>query len=122
MSREVDERFEASPVPLDAEERWKTGVRTALRDGTRVFVAAGGDGTVHALVERARRIARHDSRSPTLPFGVVGLGSSNDFHKPVARRCSGFRCGSTRITRGRATSDASAGSTEPAAQRRASSS
>jgi len=49
VSREVDERFEASPVPLDAEERWKTCVRAALHDGTRVFVAAGGDGTVHAL-------------------------------------------------------------------------
>lgn len=89
VSREVDERFEASSVPLDAEGRWKTCVRAALRDGTRVFVAAGGDGTVHALTGA---IAAERGTVPLadVRFGAVGLGSSNDFHKPVGRRSSGI--------------------------------
>jgi diacylglycerol kinase family enzyme len=52
-----------------------------VREGTRDFVAAGGDGTVNLLVEAL--IAGTDvSVLPCLRLGAVGLGSSNDFHKP----------------------------------------
>jgi diacylglycerol kinase family enzyme len=55
----------------------------ALRDGQQFFIAAGGDGTVN-LVLNALFNATHESERRTLTFGAIGLGSSNDFHKPFS--------------------------------------
>jgi diacylglycerol kinase family enzyme len=60
-------------------------VEEALRSGVRVFVAAGGDGTVHALADALVRLSRGRPLEE-LFLGAVGLGSSNDFHKPAALR------------------------------------
>jgi len=67
-------------------------LRSAAGVGERVFVAAGGDGTVN-LVLNAMMSLGDGARSGTtdggrpaaadLVLGAVGLGSSNDFHKPV---------------------------------------
>ena len=56
--------------------------RAALARGTRVFIAAGGDGTAHALLNA---LVDAPGRPPldALALGAVGLGSSNDLHKPV---------------------------------------
>lgn len=62
-----------------------------LERGETDFVAAGGDGTVNAvasaLVEHADPTALAHIR-----LGAVGLGSSNDFHKPLSedRSIGGF--------------------------------
>jgi diacylglycerol kinase family enzyme len=58
-------------------------IAAALRAGERRFVAAGGDGTVNLV---AAAIIRHAPRLElqTVKLGAVGLGSSNDFHKPLA--------------------------------------
>jgi diacylglycerol kinase (ATP) len=54
-----------------------------VRQGARDFVAAGGDGTVNLLLESL--IAGVDETAlPCLRIGAIGLGSSNDFHKPEA--------------------------------------
>ena len=56
-------------------------VERALDRGETDFVAAGGDGTVNAVVSA---IAEH-LPAPALRqirIGAIGLGSSNDFHKP----------------------------------------
>jgi diacylglycerol kinase (ATP) len=48
--------------------------------GERVFAAAGGDGTVNYLLNA---IMNADGLNPALiTLGAIGLGSSNDFHKP----------------------------------------
>ncbi len=59
-----------------------TQVRRAYNEGEREIVAAGGDGTVN-LVLNGVMSAGLDGRGITL--GAIGLGSSNDYHKPFQR-------------------------------------
>ena len=83
----------ALPVlTTDAEGRWRTRLADELAGGRRRFVAAGGDGTVNAVLDAAAR--RHPESLSDLVIGAVGLGSSNDFHKPGPHRVRGVpvRC------------------------------
>jgi diacylglycerol kinase family enzyme len=57
-------------------------VEDALALGERHFVAAGGDGTVNLLVRTL--LARANGTLDNVALGAVGLGSSNDFHKPLS--------------------------------------
>jgi len=50
--------------------------------GERVFVAAGGDGSVNFLLNTIMSTEGLNPREIIL--GAVGLGSSNDFHKPYS--------------------------------------
>lgn len=81
-------RFDARPVELEPGGRWRAELRAALDGGVRDFVAAGGDGTVGALADGLW----HASRVPLsqVTIGAVGLGSSNDYHKPVRARAGGL--------------------------------
>ncbi len=58
-----------------------TSVREAAAKGERTFVAAGGDGTVNLLLNAVMELGNDVT---DLAFGAVGLGSSNDFHKPFS--------------------------------------
>ena len=61
--------------------------------GERVFVAAGGDGSVNFLLNTIMTTGGLNPREIIL--GAVGLGSSNDFHKPYStskRTRSGVYC------------------------------
>jgi diacylglycerol kinase (ATP) len=59
-------------------------LRDSFRQGETEFVAAGGDGTVNALLNSvfAEINANDVSR---IRIGALGLGSSNDFHKPFLK-------------------------------------
>ncbi len=65
----------------------------ALRNGTggrtRLIVAAGGDGTVNLALNHL--MAFEPGQRKDFILGAVGLGSSNDFHKPheFSRRVDG---------------------------------
>jgi diacylglycerol kinase family enzyme len=85
----VEARLEvARYVPLDPAGAWRDAVARALGEGIRVFIAAGGDGTVGAVADAL--VAQHaDVPLATLVLGAIGLGSSNDFHKPHAVGASG---------------------------------
>jgi diacylglycerol kinase family enzyme len=52
-----------------------------IENGEKVFIAGGGDGTVHSLANAMMELPG-DVRKEVC-FGAVGLGSSNDFHKPL---------------------------------------
>ncbi len=80
--RGIDARFDAAEVILDEDGRWKAAVSAALARGVRTFIAAGGDGTVHALLA-ALVEARGAEPLERLTLGVAALGSSNDFVKPL---------------------------------------
>lgn len=67
----------AGPVVIE-----RCVVRELLR-GETDYVAAGGDGTVNAL---ASILVEHAGESVLgrIRLGAIGLGSSNDFHKPMS--------------------------------------
>jgi diacylglycerol kinase (ATP) len=56
-------------------------IRSALLNGETDFAAAGGDGTINFLLNRLMCIA-NEHQIHNLRLGAIGLGSSNDFHKP----------------------------------------
>jgi diacylglycerol kinase family enzyme len=70
----------ATVLPTNAAEA-REAVRRALWDGERDFIAAGGDGTVNLVVNTLLAHVTVAERQ-RLRLGAVGLGSSNDFHKP----------------------------------------
>ena len=56
-------------------------IKSALKRGEANFIAAGGDGTINNLLNLL--IDSTDaSQIDNLTIGAIGLGSSNDFHKP----------------------------------------
>jgi diacylglycerol kinase (ATP) len=61
-----------------------------LARGHRDFLAAGGDGTVNAVLSAV--VAHAGEVLPQIRVGAVGLGSSNDFHKPFRRTIDGIPC------------------------------
>jgi diacylglycerol kinase family enzyme len=79
----IRDEIESRTGPFEVEavvsrEAVAASVRKAAGRGERVFVAAGGDGTVNAVLNAL--LALEDVSDACL--GAVGLGSSNDFHKP----------------------------------------
>ena len=82
-----------TPLVLNGGAEARESLGRLLSDGQTEFIAAGGDGTVNLLVgtllEQAPPVVL-----PRLKVGALGLGSSNDFHKPFRdeRRIGGVPC------------------------------
>jgi diacylglycerol kinase (ATP) len=72
-----------STTTLDSAGHWRVSLAQALERGCRHFVAAGGDGTVGSLFDALYQL-RGSQGFGDITVGAVGLGSSNDFHKPYS--------------------------------------
>lgn len=57
-------------------------IAAAIRDGERDFIAAGGDGTINLVMASILKWAPRGALE-NVRLGAIGLGSSNDFHKPL---------------------------------------
>jgi diacylglycerol kinase (ATP) len=55
--------------------------------GERLFVAAGGDGTVNFVLNQLMKLEQGSRKE--LILGAIGLGSSNDFHKSFTKNSNG---------------------------------
>ncbi|WGL60604.1 diacylglycerol kinase family protein [Pigmentibacter sp. JX0631] len=55
----------------------KTILQNFIQNGFHKFIAVGGDGTVHSVVNY---LIEFQAMNPMI--GAIGVGSSNDFHKP----------------------------------------
>ncbi|CAG0927775.1 Putative lipid kinase YtlR [Planctomycetaceae bacterium] len=56
------------------------GLASCFGSADRRVVAAGGDGTANAVVNAL--LSASSAYAGTITLGAIGLGSSNDFHKP----------------------------------------
>jgi diacylglycerol kinase (ATP) len=66
---------------LDGSEATESTIARALEDGETEFVVGGGDGTINGILNTLL-VLTDKSRIQNISLGAVGLGSSNDFHKP----------------------------------------
>ncbi len=86
---ELEQQFGRLDLLQTGDPRRTRGrIADALRRGERRFVAAGGDGTVNLLIGTLASLATADLIS-RITVGAVGLGSSNDFHKPFRNGAAG---------------------------------
>ncbi len=63
--------------PQDIKE-FDSIINESIKSGESTFVAAGGDGTVNTLLNKLIE----NSNDLIFTLAAVGIGSSNDFHKP----------------------------------------
>jgi diacylglycerol kinase (ATP) len=56
-------------------------IKNYLNKGITNFAAAGGDGTINYILNRIINCSSPDDLS-RIKLGAIGIGSSNDFHKP----------------------------------------
>lgn len=77
---ELQKRFRKFKVEeIQSPDNLFNQIEEARKTGERIFIAAGGDGTVNLMVNA---LLKSSSPKKDIVFGAIGLGSSNDFHKP----------------------------------------
>jgi len=81
ISETVHARFDDLKVAAITRRNGISGaVERFRRAGYTRFIAAGGDGTVNAVVNALMTSPAPESR---FQLGAIALGSSNDYHKPI---------------------------------------
>jgi diacylglycerol kinase (ATP) len=81
----LHDRFDLRVLRTDPQGLWRAALEDEVRAAAAVVLAAGGDGTVGDVASALLACPGSDA----IAFGAVGLGSSNDFHKPFGLVHSG---------------------------------
>jgi len=78
---------------LNKEKLTKDCISDLLKQGHQEFIAGGGDGTVNLLLQNIIELVP-SSQLEKIKIGAIGLGSSNDFHKPfnIKHMINGIPC------------------------------
>jgi diacylglycerol kinase family enzyme len=71
-------------ILVEANEFTKSILLNELFKGEQKFIAAGGDGTVNYLLNILSQSIEPEQLKQ-IQLGAIGLGSSNDFHKPFSK-------------------------------------
>lgn len=79
---------EASVISIKNHE-WRMQMKLHIQRGETRFIAAGGDGTVNLLLNTLLLYISPGMLSG-YTIGAIGLGSSNDFHKPISMMICGI--------------------------------
>ncbi len=79
---EVEQALKNAQVDYELEvtshaEEGITLAESAVKNGFEAIIAAGGDGTINEVING---ILRATPEGPTVPFGVLPLGTANDFN------------------------------------------
>jgi diacylglycerol kinase family enzyme len=70
---------------LNKDKTMKDCLSESLKQGHQEFIAGGGDGTINLLLQNIIELVP-SSQLEKIKIGAIGLGSSNDFHKPFIIR------------------------------------
>lgn len=86
VENQVRKQLEDKASSIDVWEVTDPGhtVDTLVDAGYQMLIAAGGDGSVHYLLQEMMKYPDKE-----LLLGAIGLGSSNDFHKPFRHTIHG---------------------------------
>ena len=68
-------------IYLDKSDCLDRTIINSIQSGETQFIAAGGDGTVNLLLNKLIKLIPEENIT-NIKLGAVGIGSSNDFHKP----------------------------------------
>lgn len=84
--KKIEKRIQASIgdfkcVQIQSPNEIGAQLSEVVDKGYTKFIAAGGDGTVNLLLNAIMKLNDHSE----LAIGAIGLGSSNDFHKPFRK-------------------------------------
>lgn len=79
---EVEQALKAAQLDFDlvVTTRPEEGIdlaETAVNEGFDAVIAAGGDGTINEVINGILRAAEE---GPTIPFGIIPIGTANDFN------------------------------------------
>ena len=80
---------EITQIVLNKENRISDLIKKSLQNGNINFIAAGGDGTINFLLNSLISTLKTEELKK-IKLGAIGIGSSNDFHKPKSKEFNGI--------------------------------
>ncbi len=79
----ICKRFEMLKVfDIQNHTELENAIKKAIETDNKKFIIAGGDGTLNKFINRLIDIVDKENLK-SIKIGAIGIGSSNDFHKPI---------------------------------------